>query len=118
MLAAMKELTRQEKLDLINNIIEHKREIDIFQEKFNELFGVANGFAGSSDGSYKVFDRMFHDYILLVARQIGETEDGIEWFVWENGCGSKGMEAGFDGQMIKVETAEDYLNLVEMIKNS
>lgn len=114
----MKQLTRQEKLDLINQLIEHKLDIDIFQEKFNELFGVANGFAGSSDGSYKVFDRLFHDYILLVARDIGETKDGMEWFVWENDCGRSGMEAGYEGQEIKVETAEDYLNLVEMIKNS
>lgn len=114
----MKELTRQEKLDLINQLIQHKRDIDLFQEKFNELFGVSNGFAGSSDGSYKVFDRLFYDYISLVARQIGEGEDGIEWFVWENDCGRSGMEAGYAGQEIKVETAEDYLSLIEMIKNS
>ena len=38
--------------------------------------------------------------------------------VWENDCGRSGMEAGYAGQEIKVETAEDYLDLVEMIKNS
>ena len=114
----MTKLTKQEKLDLINQLIQHKRDINIFQEKFDELFGVANGFAGSGDGSYKVFDRLFYDYISLVARQIGESEDGIEWFVWENDCGRRGHKAGNKRNSRKIVTSEDYLNLLEMIKDS
>lgn len=114
----MTQLTRQEKLDLINQLMQHKRDIDLFQEKFNELFGVANGFAVSSDGSYKVFDRLFYDYIKLVASQIGDTNDGIEWFVWENDCGKRGHKAGNKRHSQKIVTSEDYLNLLEMIKNS
>lgn len=110
----MTALTREEKVEMINQLIKHKRAIDVFKDKFDELFGVKNGFPGSSDGHFEVFDEIFHEYILMVAKQIGETNEGIMWFVWENDCGKEGMEACFDGKMIKVETAEDYLNLVEM----
>lgn len=110
----MTELTRQEKIDLVNQLIAHKRDIDNFHKKFDELFGVKNGFIGSSDGHYKVFDRLFSDYILMVARQIGETKDGIEWFICENDCGEKGMEAAPQGgKLTPICDADDYVDLVE-----
>lgn len=113
----MNKLTREEKIDLINQLIKHKREIDIFHKKFDELFGVSPGFVGNGESTYKVFDNLFNDFISMVADLIGETKYGIEWFVWENDCGRNGMEAGLDGKEIKIETAEDYLNLVGMVKN-
>jgi len=109
----MTQLTKQEKIDLVNQLIKHKRGIDVFQEKFDELFGVKNGFAGSSEGYYRVFDEIFNDYIHLVAKQIGENDEGIEWFVYDNDCGAKGHEAGKEGGELKpIRTAEDYIDFV------
>ena len=110
----MSKLTSLEKIELINQLIKHKREIDIFHKKFDELFGVQNGFAGSSDGHYKVFDRLFNDYIGMVAKQIGECQQGIEWFVWDNDCGKNGMEVGEEGgEMKPIKTASDYIDFIE-----
>jgi hypothetical protein len=89
----MTQLTRQEKIDLIKQLIKHKRDMDVFRKKFDELFGVQNGFPGSSDCHYQVFDRLFNDYITIVAKEIGDSKEGIDWFVWENDCGEEGLSS-------------------------
>lgn len=107
----MTQLTRQEKIDLVDQLIEHKRKIDDFVDKFQKMFGT---FPGNGECSYEEFSMLFHDYILLVSKQIGETKDGIEWFVWENDCGAKGLEAGkVGGEMEPIRTADDYVNFIE-----
>ncbi len=109
----MTELTKEEKLDLIKQLISHKRDIDVFHKKFDELFGVQNGFMGSSEGHGKVFDRIFCDYIRLVANRIEESVDGIEWFIYENDCGKRSLEAGFGDQMMEIKDAESYINFID-----
>lgn len=112
----MTELTKQQKIDLVKQMIEHKRDMDVFREKFGDLFGVLPGFEGNGDCNYQVFDRLFNDYISLVAQRIGETQDGINWFVWENDCGKNGMGAySDDDQLIPICDAEDYVDFVELL---
>lgn len=111
----MSNLTSLEKVELVKQLIKHKRDTDDFRKKFDELFGVQNGFPGSSEGHYQVFERIFHDYILLVAKQIGETDEGIKWFVWENDCGEAETPCSVgDSEAIKICTAEDYIAFLLM----
>jgi len=113
----MSNLTSSEKVDLVKQLIKHKRDTDDFRKKFDELFGVQNGFPGSSEGHYQVFERIFHDYILLVANEIGETAEGIEWFVWDNDCGENVLHAwvgGREPENVGIRTAEDYVSFLVM----
>lgn len=107
----MTELTRQEKIDLVKQLINHKRRIDEFVDQFQKMFGT---FPGNGECSYEAFSMLFSDYIALVAKQIGETKEGIEWFVWENDCGEKGMEAAPQGgKLTPICDADDYVDLVQ-----
>jgi len=113
----MSKLTSLEKVALVKQLIKHKRDMDVFREKFDELFGVQNGFPGSSDGHYQVFSRIFNDYIKMVANEIGESQEGIEWFVWENDCGKKGLHAWAGDRKpnnVDIRTAEDYVAFLMM----
>ena len=109
----MTELTREEKITLIEQLIKHKRDMDVFREKFDELFGVLPGFEGNGDCHYQVFDNLFNDFIKMVAKEIGDSDCGINWFVWENDCGKEGLEADVNGEMKIIKTASDYIDFVE-----
>lgn len=37
----------------------------------------------------------------------GPDEGWVNWYVWENDCGAKAMEAGFDGEMRPIASVED-----------
>ena len=103
-------MTNEEKLVLIKQLIEHKRNIDVFMDQFTELFGT---FPGNGECSYLVFNKLFNDYIHFVAAKIGETKEGIEWFIWDNDCGEKAMQAGLSSdEMVVIDSAESYLEFI------
>ena len=106
----MTELTKQQKIDLVKQMIEHKRRMDEFSDQFQKMFGT---FPGNGECSYESFDLLFSDYMKLVADRIGDSSDGISWFVWENDCGKEGLEADVNGEMKIIKTASDYIDFVE-----
>lgn len=110
----MTELNRKQKIELINQLIQHKRDINIFQEKFDELFGVGHGFPGASDGSFNVFNKLFDAYSAHVAEKIGATKTDIDWFMFENECGENGMNCGFDGNEFQIKSAEDFIRFLNL----
>lgn len=107
----MTALTKQQKIDLVKQMIEHKRRMDEFSDQFQKMFGTL---PGNGECSYESFDLLFSDYMKLVADRIGDSNDGISWFVWENDCGKEGMDACADeGRLIPILDAEDYVDFVE-----
>lgn len=103
-------MTNEEKLVLIKQLIEHRKNIDEFGDKFKLLFG---SYPGNSECGYEVFERLFGDYTRLVADKLGDTECGIDWFVWDNDCGKKAMQAGLSSDgMVVIDSAESYLELI------
>lgn len=40
-------------------------------------------------------------------------EGWLEWFVYENDCGDRGHDAGYDGNHKPVKTIDDILDLME-----
>ena len=108
-------MSKQEtKLKLLENLIGNVKRERLFKDRFYELFG---GIPGNSDTClYRFVDDLVNDQIQLVAALIGDTKEGLDWFIYENECGEKGHEAGFEGNMRSIKTAEDYLWLVEVDK--
>lgn len=114
----MSKLTSLEKVELIKQLIKHKRDMDVFSEKFIDLFGGTPGCLGNGDCHYQVFDRLFNDYITMVAKEIGDSKEGINWFVWENDCGKEGLSFALDGDsMFETRTAEDYIGFLSMCED-
>lgn len=103
------ELTKRK---LLENLISNVNKKHEFNDKFFELFG---GYAGNSDTClYRFVDDLVKDQIQLVAALIGDTEIGLDWFIYENDCGAKGYEAGIDGDLRPIRTIDDYLWLVNL----
>ncbi len=62
-----------------------------------------------------LFDAMFKMETLAiesVAKLIGDEGEWMEWFIWENDCGKKGMQCsvGSTSQMKAIYTIDDLLD--------
>lgn len=52
-----------------------------------------------------VMGRMWDAYTSAVAREVGDTNDWLDWYCWENDMGTKGLEVtSTSGKTIKVKT--------------
>ena len=102
---------KEYKIELVKDLAKHVKKRNELSDKFDELFG---GFMGNGDCYYSRFmDDLFDDQIKLVAEMIGDRKEGLEWFVYDNECGDKGLEAGVDGDMRKIKTVDDYIYLIK-----
>lgn len=103
---------REGKIKLLENLIANVKREREFKDKFFELFG---DIPGNSDTClYRFVGALVKDQIQLVAALIGDTENGLNWFIYENDCGAKGYEAGIDGDLRPIRTIDDYLWLVNL----
>lgn len=49
-----------------------------------------------------------------VSELIGDDNASLNWYINENGCGAKLLEAGVNGDMRRIGTVEDLLWLIDM----
>lgn len=112
-----KDPTKEYRIKLVQKLVESVKRESEFIKKFHELFGDYPGL-NSDTCLYKFVNDRLSDYIGIVATLIGDTKDGLDWFLFENECGDKGYEAGIDeGETRKIRTVEDYLWLVDLNKD-
>lgn len=52
-------------------------------------------------------------YIALLSESVGDDDNWIDWFVWENGFGKKKLQAGYDGKEKKICNVDQLLELIE-----
>lgn len=50
--------------------------------------------------------------IELIEKMAGCNSDCLYWYVYENNCGSKGMEAGIDDDMREIRTVDDLVWII------
>ena len=46
------------------------------------------------------------------AKLIGDEGEWLSWYVWENDCGRRGFEAGYDKNMTSIKTAAHLAKLI------
>ncbi len=114
--AEQKDSVREYRIKLVESLIGHIKREREFTDKFQKLFG---GIPGNSDTSpYRFVNYLLSDQVKIVATLIGDTKEGLDWFLFENECGDKGYPAGIDeGETRKIRTVEDYLWLVDLDKD-
>lgn len=70
----------------------------------------------------EAFYSLFHAAVIAIEHAAtGEApikdevgyEGWLEWFIYENDCGERGHEAGYDGNMKQIRTVDDLLDLME-----
>lgn len=58
-------------------------------------------------------DSLLDDYMRLLSESVGDTQNWIYWFVFEDGFGANGYEAGYDGGTTPIKTVDDLWQLIE-----
>jgi len=103
-------MTKNEKLGMITSVVEQHKNLDVFFNRLEKTVGL------SYEGElFNAVWGTFDLYLKAVQAQLDDLEDDwIGWFIYENGCGDKGYEAGWAGKEIKVHSVADLLTLMEM----
>jgi len=61
--------------------------------------------------------KLFDSYTRTLAVEVGDFGQWLEWYHSENELGSRGMEAGYDGQTIPIKTLADLYELIAHSRN-
>ena len=104
----MNALTRKQKLHLIDDLIAAH---DAVHAQMDALKPTLDPDPGSP--FYTAVFELLETAIAATAAAIGDTASWIDWYVHDNDCGRRGHEAGYDGQLKPIRTAEDLIDLIE-----
>lgn len=67
-----------------------------------------------SMGGFSELGFDFLDYFIeLLSESVGDTQNWIYWFVFEDEFGANGYEAGYDGGTTPIKTVDDLWQLIE-----
>jgi len=96
------------KKETIEKFIKIYKQRELLIDKLQELFGFTD--------SVMLYDTLFAMEgfsIELVEEIVDDKDKWIEWFVYENDCGEKELEAGPRDNLKKIKTVDDLLELIE-----
>lgn len=97
-----------DKKETIEEFIRLHKERETLIDKLQELFGFSDGVL-----MYETLFSMENFVLNLAAEKIGDKGDWLEWFVYDNECGSKGYEVTINGKEKKIKTVDDLLEVIE-----
>lgn len=85
---SMSALTKAERIALLEEwLIEHEK-VESACSLIESLFG------NSPEGHIQTrFRQLFESYSRLAAIQVGDDQNWLDWFIWDNDCGKSAMEA-------------------------
>lgn len=61
---------------------------------------------------FEATDILIECLVSIVATAVGDDYKWVDWFVFENEMGRKGLEAGKTGRFKPIKTAEDLLEMI------
>lgn len=99
----------EEKIKLVEEIVERKKSLDDFFDKFQEVFGDC-----VESNMWKHMWEMFEDYVKLAEKMIGDDFESVGWFIWDNDCG-KNEYSCFTSKDVEiiVKTPKDLIRFIE-----
>ena len=74
--------------DLLGHWLASFKQIEAAYQKLRDAFG-----ATPESEIVKAMYDTHHEYTKLVAEKVGDKDGWLEWFLWENNAGAKGLEA-------------------------
>lgn len=102
------ELAKEKKKEYIERLIDSYKKLDTAFEGIFKIFG--DGVIESIlwENVYKSFD----SHINLVKEVVGDDYDWIEWYIYDNDCGEKKLEAGYSPNLKPIQSLDDLLDLI------
>lgn len=101
-------MDRTERKKIIVELIQHRIDFNYLFDDLNNILGI--DIEGRLAG--KMFS-LFKFTLEQTALAIGDKQDWLEWFVYENDCGAKKMEAGYDDNLKPICTVDDLIDLIK-----
>ena len=102
-------MTKLEKVKMVERLVADYKEMDAISDQIGKLMGTR-----IDSPALNPFWAAFDGYVKAVGLATGDTDaEWIGWFIWENRCGEKGMEAGYDDKLRKITTVKQLVSLIE-----
>ena len=77
--------------------------------------GIVSSIGMSPDSTlYLTVWNLFDAYTDTLAVEIGDLSEWLDWYRLEHDMGAKKMQAGYDGQLIAIESLGDLCRLIEI----
>jgi len=93
--------------ECINDIKAFNSELDSLNDHLNAI---------APGAVCKIGFSFLDSYTRLLSESVGDGDDWVSWFMWENGFGKKRFEAGFNRK--KIKTVDDLWNLIQESKKN
>ena len=103
-------MTKQEKIELIQKLQRRLDKADKSMELMYSVFG-SNPEGPFQDGIYGLFDMAIDG----VAKAIGDEDDWLSWFIYDNEWGKKEYEAGYEPK-VKIKSIEDFVTILDRME--
>jgi hypothetical protein len=103
-------MTTQDRIKSIELCIQHKAALEAAIKPLEQSLGpIVDGPLWNSVWA------MFDDVTKLTEREIGDSFGWVSWFVWDNDCGNKRLEAKASAWKArrKIRTVKDLVKLIE-----
>ena len=100
----------KKKIGLLKNWSDNYKKLNEVSDAFRFLFN-----ADSESKALSPMWDMFNSYTNLVAKQLGDEDDWVTWFAWENDFGVRGHEAKASNwrKARNIVTIYDLFDLIE-----
>jgi len=95
----------------INELIKHYKQMMEMHDKFYDLTFSAPD-APMFEAAYKMLD----SYIGATAKIVGDKGEWLNWYIFENDCGSSSNEATSDGNKYTEQPIDSVQKLVQLIE--
>lgn len=87
---------------------------NILKENEKELSNIYNIFGANPDGNFQRSVFKLQDFaIKQTSKIIGDNEEWLDWFIYENDWGEKAFEAGYDDNLKEIKTIDDLVDLLD-----
>ena len=79
-----------------------------------DIYGQCDKILGSApDSPYQEPTwKLFENYTALIADKIGDYDNWLEWYLYDNKQGNRGLEAGVAGKKREIRTLKDLIKLL------
>ena len=94
---------RKKSPDIMPRLLEWQRIYGLWQTQYEALQALTK--CGPEAPIALAMGQMWDAYTNAVAREVGDQNDWLDWYCWENDMGEKGLEVtSTSGKTIKVKT--------------
>ena len=104
-------MTSEERQKAIQALVDRKQELDKMYSTLEPYFG-----SNPEGRLWTLLWDMYQKWLDLVALSVGDKEGWISWYVFDNSCGSQGLEAslGFQEEpIVPVTSVEELMPFIE-----